>query len=57
MLILFEWDHEKRRTSFKDASVFANIDEEDERVLLLLFFKAISVNYYVTIIRLLIQLF
>ena len=49
MLILFEWDHENRRTSFKDASVFANNDDEDERVVLL-FFKVISVNYYVTII-------
>ena len=56
MLILFEWDHEKRRSSFKDAFVLANDDDEDERLLLLVF-EAISVNYYVTIVRLLIQLF
>ena len=31
----FEWDHEKRHTSFKDASVLANNGDEDERFLLL----------------------
>ena len=46
----------KRHTSFKDASVLANDDDEDE-CFLLLFFEAMGVNYYVTIIRLLIQLF
>ena len=56
MLIFFEWDHEKRRTSFKDVSFLANNDDEDE-CFLLLFFEALSVYYYVTIIRLLIQLF